>query len=151
MSEGPRYLTFDDGAITRESCDAGREAIGSHSSTCTSVRDGTADRRGGVADWSGNRPSGKKNGMRKGIDTGRKRRGAEAWSSGARGRIWCGMVCSSACDSAASREEDGRDRGGVAFPSPAPPPSLPQPLLPPPSPNLPGILSPISPDLGPRG
>jgi hypothetical protein len=63
--------------------------------------------------------------MRKGIDAGRRRRGAEAWSSGARGRIWCRMVCSSACDSAASREEDGRDRGGVAFPSLAPPPSLP--------------------------
>jgi hypothetical protein len=90
MSEGPRYLTFYDGAITRESCDAGREAIGSHNSTCMSVRDGIADRRGGVADWSGSRPSGKKIGMRKGIDVGRQRRGAEAWSSGAenRGNGW---------------------------------------------------------------
>jgi hypothetical protein len=151
MSEGPRYLTFDDGAITRESCDAGREAIGSHSSMCTSVRDGTADRRGGVADWSGSRPSGKKMGCGRGSTRGGREGERRCGRRGTRGRIWCGMVCSSVCDSAASREEDGRDRGGVAFSSPPPPPSLPLPLLPPPSPNLPRILSTLSPDLGPRG
>jgi hypothetical protein len=77
----------------------------------------------------------------------------EAWSSGVRGRIWCEMVCSVVCDSAGSREEEGRDRGGVAFTSPAPPPSLPNRSFLLHHRICPGssLLSPLSPDRGPRG
>jgi hypothetical protein len=66
---------------------------------------------------------------------------------------WCSRrgTLSAVCDSVGSREEDRRDRVGVALPSPAPPPSFPNRFFPPPSPNPPGILPPLSPDLGPRG